>query len=161
MKKFIALVLACLTLLTSSISAFAAQEYTIEPKVGGSGIAYYEEEIRREMKGRDVFIAFHPDFPNYAKVASYSFPAGEHNLNVSIGASVYFVSFSLAANDYPGYYTISADESLYSRPALYGNRYEVTYQYGLYNYNTRTWVAIQGTTTKMDYIVDSIKTYYA
>lgn len=161
MKRFITLLLVLIIMSNFTIIAYAATLEPAEPNVGGSGIAYYEEEIKRELKGRDIFIAFHPDYPNYSKVSVYSFPAGEQNLSVSIGGSIYFLSFSLAVTSAPSYYSIFADGTLYSRPALYGNRYEVTYRYGQYNYNTKTWVSIKGTTTKLDYVVDSIKVYYA
>lgn len=169
MKRFIALMLALISVFTFSISAFAIEGGTLEPKVGGSGIAYAELPIEgsERLIEESKFIRWHPGKATPERdVPIWHFSGDTSTLNVTVSASALWDSFSVVVT-FSNLTNSSgcAFEKLgyiggWSRPYIAGDIYEITYQKGYYNFNTHTWATKTGTRvgyTAKDFTVE-IKT---
>jgi len=160
MKRLISILLVVTLLAFSSINVLAAVKEPVDPNIGGSGIEHREEIISRDLKQSNIFLAWHPDFSGYQKAAEYSFYSGGAPISVSIGGSYYWLSIGVAVNSsHPSSYTIYADQTRYSRPGINGNKYEIVYRYGMYNYNANQWVSSQ-IGSRYDYEATEIVVYY-
>ena len=140
MKRFIALMLALISVFTFSISAFAIGEGTIEPKVGGSGLGYREQTLN--ISHEYGFVGWHPDFPEPLKRDFYFFTNESTSTTLTLGAeySGFSVTVNITRAGNMSGSGLFADSSKWSRPAVYGEIYTEIYYAGMYNYNTNTWV---------------------
>ena len=155
MKRFIALMLALISIFTFSVSAFAIEGGTLEPKIGGSGIGYKEEVVSEVLQEHWADMGWHPevDAPDYG-LSGWSFSNSKKNFTISLGVNWNFASVSVSINCSPT--QVGKDyECIYrewSRPKVYADIYLQTYKAGMYNFNTNTWASY---TIKTRYVTDN------
>lgn len=156
-KRCLCLILSFCCMVACAVTPAFATEGTClieggsnqEPeRIGGSGTGFIEREVSRKLIGSHVFFSWHPDFddPLY-DVYSYYFQAEKTTIDVSLGASYKFISvgvtISLGDTGVSGYSKKVPLSKVWSRPAIYGDLYEVTYCYGLYDFNLNRWITKQ------------------
>lgn len=132
-----------LSIFISPVSAASAEYHnhtSIPDRIGGSNIGYREIEISRTLYESNAFLAWHPDFPEPKRNASYYyFGTSSASMTVSFGGSIMTITFD-PASSHSGYVVEGAPgENMYSRPALHGDVYEVTYEVGMYDFNLNRW----------------------
>ncbi|WP_129598039.1 hypothetical protein [Anaerophilus nitritogenes] len=110
---------------------------SIDGRIGGSNIGYYEEVISTTLVERNKFIAWHPDFKKYNyNVSAYNFSNSSSSISIGLSWGVASVSYNPSSGSG---YSISADPSKWSRPAIYGDEYKITYKAGYKNNLTGKW----------------------
>lgn len=152
MKKFIALVLALVTIFVCTTISFAAENLS---RVGGSGTAYMELPIEgtKRIVQSNVFMEWHPGMsvPVY-EVSNWYFSGDTSDYNISVSASALWDAFTVTATvekivggSSSCAYSIPGNINGWSRPYIAGDIYVTEYQKGYYNFNTNKWVKKTGT----------------
>lgn len=151
LKRSLSTVLAlCLCLSVVGIFpafAYDESEATVD-RIGGSGVGYKEEIVSEECIQEGMFLAYHPDWEPQKNVAGWFYGTSTGTLSVSIafpgiGKTSISVSYAQASN-VSGYYLSNPYQSdkIWARPGIYGDIYEITYNAGMYNFNTKRWVSV-------------------
>lgn len=116
------------------------QTVGIQPRVGGSGVVYMEQKVSEKLSQSRTFITWHPDFSSYKRnVSLYFFYNSSASVNVSVGGQSVSISYNPSSNG--SGYGVASNPAKASRPAIYGDIYNVTYKVGRYNVNTKKWLS--------------------
>ena len=145
-KRCLCLILSFCCMVACAVTPAFATEGNQEPeRIGGSGTGYIEKRMGEDLVESQMFLSWHPDFdaPVF-DAAFYYFQTKKDTVDVSLGGSYAGVSVSitiaLGDTGVSGYSIRVPASRVWSRPAIYGDLYKVTYWYGLYDFNRNMWI---------------------
>lgn len=168
-KRCLCLILSfCFMVACAVTPAFATEDTHLitegsnqEPeRIGGSGTGFIEREISRTLVKSKGFLFYHPDFQPDFNVSAYYFQQNTKKVNVSLQGAVSAtvagainfsasVSIPLGSGGVSGKIYNVPESGKWSRPAVYGDVYQIVSHYGLYDFNRNRWI---NKTTKIRFV---------